>query len=200
MMPVTDMAGVRCGRLLVLRRAATNVRQKASWVCLCDCGTQIEADGSKLRRGDIRSCGCLLRDMSTRHGKSRSPEYVVWKGMRQRCNNPKSMSYMNYGARGIAICSQWDDFDVFLADMGARPSLQHTIERVDNDKGYCPDNCVWATRSDQGKNTRRVKKLTHNGRPITINEVAEISGYKPKSVATFLRSGRTLESILEARR
>lgn len=194
---VIDMTGVRCGRLLVVGGAASPTR-KARWKCVCDCGTEIETEGCRLRRGHVKSCGCLLRDKSTRHGLSRSPEYVVWKGMRQRCGNPKSMSYMNYGARGIKVCERWNDFGAFLSDMGERPSRRYTIERLNNDIGYCPDNCIWATRLDQGKNTSRVKKLNYAGRPITINQIAEMSGYKPKSVATFLRSGRTVEAILEA--
>ncbi len=116
--------------------------------------------------------------------------------MRQRCNNPKSMSFVDYGARGIAICERWDDFVAFLGDMGPRPSMAHTIERLDNSVGYGPTNCIWATRDVQGKNTRRVKRLTLDGKPISINEIAALSGYKPKSVATFIRNGRAIEAIL----
>jgi hypothetical protein len=119
--------------------------------------------------------------------------------MRQRCLNPKSISFHDYGARGIGVCERWNDFAFFLADMGPRPSKQHTIERTNNDLGYSPDNCVWATRSVQGKNTRRVRRLTFDGSSISISEIADRSGYKPKSVATFLRAGRSVADIMEGR-
>lgn len=195
MMPVKDISSQTFGRLTVIGRAPRAGR-KAHWICLCACGNRLDAEGVKLRRGNVRSCGCLLRDLSTKHGLSRSPEYVVWKGMRQRCHNPRSMSYVDYGARGITICERWNDFSLFLADMGPRPSMAHTIERLENNGNYEPANCIWATRQQQGKNTRRVRRLLFEGQSISINEIAVMSGYKPKSVATFLRSGRTIEQIL----
>lgn len=195
MMPVKNISSQVFGRLTVLSRVPS-IGRKARWLCRCVCGTLIHTEGVRLRRGHVKSCGCLLRDRSTKHGLSRSPEYVVWKGMRQRCNNPCSMSYVDYGARGIKICDRWNDFDLFLTDMGKRPSLLHTIERLDNDLNYEPLNCVWATRQQQGKNTRRVKRIPFEGKHITINEIADMSGYATKSVATYLRNGRSIEQII----
>jgi hypothetical protein len=92
---------------------------------------------------------------------NRKPEYNVWAKMRQRCENPNSKDYKNYGGRGIGVCEQWSDFSIFYRDMGDRPSEAHTIERVDNDKGYSPDNCIWATRDVQARN-KRPRKLAES--------------------------------------
>lgn len=99
----------------------------------------------------------------------RTPEYGVWAKMRRRCSNPACEDWENYGGRGIDVCPQWEDFATFLSDMGPRPSPQHTIERVNNERGYSPDNCVWATRAVQNKNRRprQPKSECARGHPLS---------------------------------
>lgn len=148
-------AGTRFGRLTV-----THDRDGASRVIgvLCDCGTAFAASVKVLRRGDVRSCGCLRREVaaerSTTHGGTGSREYTTWKAMWQRCTNPRASKYRYYGGRGITVCARWRDFEAFLADMGPRPAGK-SIDRVDPDGDYEPGNCRWATQREQVANRRR---------------------------------------------
>jgi hypothetical protein len=141
-----------------------------AWYCKCDCGSNSIARGPALRFGTVRSCGCLQKDTVTqrnlKHGNnyrvkgSPSSEYTTWCGMHQRCRDPKSTSFKNYGGRGISVCTRWLDFRNFLDDMGKKPSIKHTIDRKNNDGNYEPTNCYWATRIEQQKN-KRGPKLNH---------------------------------------
>lgn len=157
--------GQRYGRLLVLARARSIVRGKRLrivWQCACDCGSTRDVVGCELRRGSTRSCGCLhlegLLDRSTTHGRTGTPTYKSWAGLVQRCTNNANPDWAHYGGRGITLAARWRQFSNFLADMGERPPGT-TIERVDNDRGYEPDNCVWGTRAQQALN-RRTNKLS----------------------------------------
>lgn len=195
-----DMVGKRIGRLLVIERSppATKCGQ-ARWLCICDCGRTTTALGAALRNEQVRSCGCLGREARVKHGYRHTPEYSVWASMRRRCNSPGHRDYRHYGGRGIKICDRWTDFTVFLADMGARPSPKHTIERLDNDGPYSPENCVWATRDVQTKNTRRVHRIPLGENTISANELASLSGYSAVRVRELVRAGLTAQQIIEAR-
>lgn len=108
--------------------------------------------------------------------KRDNPEYNSWAGMRQRCNNPSNKDYGRYGGRGITVCERWNDFVLFLKDMGERPTTKHTIDRVDNDKGYSPKNCRWSTKKEQTHNSRVVK--------IDYQDVLEIRRFYSRGVIT----------------
>lgn len=136
----------------------------AYWTCQCVCGTIKDVSARNLRSHQVKSCGCLRIEQSTKlnttHGKSKTPEFSVWQDMLRRCNDPKREDYPAYGGRGLTVCTSWHDFAAFLADMGPRPSPKHKVERLNNDIGYTPENCIWATMRTQARNTRRNHLIT----------------------------------------
>ena len=157
------MTGQRFGRLTVVERVPS--RAEAHWRCLCDCGNTSVLRGSILRDGQVRSCGCYLRDrlrrVNTVHGQAvrghMTPTYNSWMQMRRRCRDPKHGQWANYGGRGITVCDRWrDSFANFLADMGERPDGT-SIDRIDNDGNYEPGNCRWATPLEQSHNKRNTR-------------------------------------------
>lgn len=168
MSKIINMVGERYERLLVTSRADNNKSGRAMWNCLCDCGKTKAIIGVTLRNGRSKSCGCIRSEMNTErltiHGMAQSPEYSVWVAMIQRCTNPNNKEFENYGDRGISVCERWvNSFSNFIKDMGERPTHRHSIERVDNNTGYSPENCAWATMTEQSKNKRTTIFCTING-------------------------------------
>lgn len=156
-MKARDLAGQRFGRLVAIRLGEhiyVSGHKRRMWECLCDCGNTVTVISLNLMSGASKSCGCLRIDRITNHGKTSSPEYKSWSSMIQRCTNPANARYEGYGARGIKICDQWMSFENFYADMGDRPSINHSLDRINNDGNYDPGNCRWATRSEQQRNKR----------------------------------------------
>jgi hypothetical protein len=149
-----DLAGQRFGALVVIQRAA-NRGKSACWLATCDCGKQAVIRATSLRTRHSISCGCLRGNL--RHGMNKTPTYVSWAGMIQRATNPNRNRSARYVERGIQVCSRWRSFSNFYADMGKRPEGR-TLDRIDNDRGYEPGNCRWATRSEQSKNRAPFKR------------------------------------------
>ena len=134
--------------------------------------------------------------MAESTSRKRSPEYMAWAQMKLRCLNPKSPKYPRYGGRGISVCSAWLEFDAFIADMGARPSPDHSIDRIDNDGDYEPSNCRWATRTQQQRNREANRRLTHDGETATLAEWAERLGISTATL--YSRVGRLGWSVEKA--
>jgi hypothetical protein len=164
-----DLTGQTFTRLFVLWQTVKNRHGHPQWVCVCCCGRSVITSTNCLRTKHTQSCGCLKKERISQaqktHGKSKSPEYTVWNHMRQRCLDPSNPSFKNYGGRGITICAEWQNsFETFLGDMGERPTKAHTLERLDNNGGYSPDNCAWRTMKEQLRNTRRNHMLALYGK------------------------------------
>lgn len=162
-----DLTGFKFGRLLVISRVPSH-SPHAVWNCRCDCGEEKNVIGQNLRRNKQKSCGCLDRERKTTHGATQhgsvTKEYMSWKAMIQRCTNPKRKGFEDYGGRGIKVCERWSvSFENFLEDMGKRPTDKHTIDREDVNGDYCPENCKWATMSEQIVN-QRLRKDNTSGR------------------------------------
>jgi hypothetical protein len=161
-MRLIDLTGKVFGRLTVIELSdMKGPNSEPIWRCLCSCGKVATVRGISLKTGNTRSCGCLRRDVLTSlnksaatHGRTRTPEFNIWCGIKKRCLNPKDKDYPNYGGRGVTICERWLRFENFLKDMGERPRPSLSIERRNNGGDYEPSNCYWATRSQQAINRR----------------------------------------------
>jgi len=154
-------------------REVEQVREKRRFLCRCDCGAVKVIKLNSLRTGKTKSCGCLLVERRLKHGFFGTKQYTVWHDMKQRCLNPNEKWFKNYGARGITICKEWLDPKVFCewALMnGYQDNL--TIERIDNNGNYCPENCKWIPGEEQHKNTRRNRKITFNGKTQILTDWA----------------------------
>jgi hypothetical protein len=174
---IKDLTGQRFGKLTVINHTNERSNRSVMWVCQCDCGNMASVSSKNLSTGTTQSCGCLYEQTRHNHGKthglSYTPEYKVWTAMLQRCYNPKNPGYADYGGRGIFVEDErWFKFINFYADMGPRPSLIHSIDRIDNNKGYCLKNCRWTTDDVQAQNKRPwgSSTVTLNETPIILDE------------------------------
>ena len=181
-----NMTGMKFGRLTVLDtfRVQGSRRQ---WLCRCECGVEKYIAANSMRRGLSTSCGCFHREQlsqhSSSHRKTNSSEYRAWSGMIQRCTNKSNPAFSGYGGRGIFVCDRWlNSFENFARDMGAKPSPLHSIDRIDNDGPYSPENCRWATRAEQNKNTRRAKRFEFNGKILLLSDIAQAVGIRPDTL------------------
>ena len=165
------------------------------WLCRCECGKLGVVRKEKLLNSTSQSCGCLQRESLTTHGmtaaavRKSSSEYWIWNTMIQRCTNPRARNYSDYGGRGISVCESWRFFPNFFADMGARPSKLHSLERMDNEGGYSPANCCWATRREQNQNRRNNRLLTARDETKCLAEWARALGCSHTTILARIRLG-----------
>lgn len=181
------LPGMKFGRLTVTSEAPRSRSGRRAFLCTCDCGRETVVEIQSLRSGNTTSCGCyqfeVARAVNTTHGMTGSRLWNTWRAMRERCLNPNSVSYPRYGGRGITLYAEWRSFSAFkewaLAN-GYRDGL--TIDRIDNNGPYSPQNCRWATWDEQQNNRRNNHMLTIRG---ATKSVAQWSGPKPRSVRAF---------------
>lgn len=173
MSELIDLNGKKFGKLTVVKRVENNKHRQPQWLCKCDCGNETIVSGQKLRTGHTKSCGCIIFEQKTRlkHGMTNTSLFTRWMNMKSRCYNPKNKRYSRYGARGITICDEWMDFSNFYnwaMQNGFKESL--TLDRIDNDNGYCPENCRWATQKQQSNNKSTNSIFEINGEKNTLSE------------------------------
>lgn len=197
MAKLIDISGQRFGRLTVLERVGSNKYNYATWLCICDCGKKIVVSGKSLRTGNTKSCGCLIVDDARAknekyiktHGKTNTRLFRVWSSMKTRCENPNATNYALYGGRGISICEEWrNDFEAFYKwamEQGYDPAAKRgkfTIDRIDSDKGYSPNNCRLANSTEQANNRRSTRFITVDG---DKRSQAEWARYYGRDISIF---------------
>ena len=198
-----NLTGERFGKLVAIKTIGKNKNGAYLWQCKCDCGNEIIANVGNLKNGHTKSCGCLRVDRCktnfTKHGLEHTRLYGIWSDMRLRCYDEKNIAYHRYGGRGITICDEWKNdvkaFYDWATANGYKDSL--TIDRIDNDGNYCPENCRWATVKEQASNRRSNILVTHNGKTQTMKKWANEVGTPYKVVwARMQKLGWSAERAL----
>ena len=196
-----DLTGQRFGRWTVLCKAEKGNDTRARWLCQCDCGNTAIVYGYSLRSGGSLSCGCLRRDRASEthrvHGESSSRLHYIWSSMLQRCNNPHVEKYPRYGGRGISVCPQWKDFSIFrewAISSGYTDAL--SLDRINVNGNYAPDNCRWVTLADQHRNKSSNRMLSLNGQTKCLVEWAELLKISRQTLQSRLASGWSIEDTL----
>lgn len=201
-----DLTGQRFGRLTVVERAENAKDGHARWLCKCDCGGRITVARGDLRDGKVKSCGCLRKEIAaqtgvsgTIHGKRNTRLYNIWHGMKTRCYNPKHKFYRIYGGRGIIVCREWiNDFQAFY-DWAITHGYTDTlsIDRIDNDGPYSPQNCRWVTQKEQCNHLRTNRHYEVNGEIRTLPEWCTFFNVDYGKAKNRLRHGWTIEEALD---
>ncbi len=180
------------GRLTVVSEGPRD-KNRRQVICKCSCGTTVCLDIYNIKRGLIKSCGCFRREFrrhNQTHGRGGTPEHNAWKRIVQRTTNPRNPSFPDYGGRGITMCDEWkNSFATFLHDMGERPSPKHSIDRIDVNGNYEPNNCRWATHQQQANNRRTNRHVFYKGVKMTVSDAARAAGLKPQVVRDRIRRG-----------
>lgn len=198
MTKAADLAGMKFGKLTAISRVENTTRGHTQWLCCCECGGEKIAQAAYLNKGTTRSCGCLGVEQRKNAAKSRchegsktnnTAEYYSWQNMIDRCYKPTARGYKDYGGRGIIVCERWrSSFANFVADMGRRPDGM-TLDRTNTDANYAPENCRWATRTEQANNRRTNRIITIDGKSMTVAQWARQLGISCRVIHARLYSG-----------
>jgi hypothetical protein len=214
-MQLLDLTGQRFGHLVAFQRVGMRWGG-GLWECLCDCGNAVRISSGNLRSGHSQSCGCTrkarLAELKTTHGHTKTSsrtavEYKIWRDMLRRCQDERAGNFRYYGARGITVCERWSKgeggrsgLDCFLADLGPRPSRDHSIDRIKNDRGYEPGNVRWATTDEQLRNRTKSRQVVYRGETMSIAEARRRAGCVVSRQLASLRlaKGWSTESAVES--
>lgn len=202
-----DLTGQKFGRLTVIEKAESKGKS-SYWLCKCDCGNYVSVKSWSLRSGRTKSCGCLNNELReqfvkslVKHGdakrKGRSKLYGVWGSMMRRTRNENDPAYKNYGGRGIFVCDDWQKYENFrdwALENGYKEGL--TIERIDVNKGYCPENCCWIPKGKQSNNTRRTIVIEFNGKKQNLAEWSMETGIAYTTLFNRIKKGWSVEDAL----
>lgn len=195
-----DLTGQKFGRLTVLKRVGSAKGYRPAWLCKCDCGNEKVVTSGAMKSGNTVSCGCFLKERTlqthTTHGMSKTRTYKCWFYMIKRCTKPKSKDYSSYGGRGIRVCDHWlRSFERFLEDMGECPE-NGSIDRIDNNGNYTPENCRWASQQQQCNNRRNSVRLSYQEECLTVAQWAERLQIGYTTLMGRLKRGWTVERTL----
>lgn len=199
---VVDMVGEKIGRLTVISRAENTSQNKAQWLCKCDCGNMTVVSRRHLKDRSTLSCGCLAKEKArvahTTHGMRHTRIYRIWAGVKDRCCNANGKYWERYGGKGITICEEWaQSFENFYKwSMGNGYADDLTIDRINNSKGYSPENCRWATYKTQENNRGNNRILECNNEKHTISQWSDITGIKQSTISQRIRNGWNVEKAL----
>lgn len=192
-----DITGQKFSRLTVVDFSHLNKHKSAVWNCICDCGTKKQINGTSLRKGYIKSCGCLRDEVAKvfhkTHGMVKTNPYYTWAGMKHRCNKETSNKWKSYGGRGITYDPKWETFEGFLEDMGESWQEGLSIDRIDVNGNYCKENCKWSTRKEQMNNKTDNHYITYDGRIQTMTQWARELGMKDHTLSNRLCKGWSIE-------
>ena len=196
-----DLTGKKFGRLVVIEFAGVCGNGTAKWLCECECGRRTTPTGHALRSGKTVSCGCYSREKlatsNLQHGNSNKRIYSIWRMMLQRCERIEHKYYAYYGGRGISVCNEWHDFETFEKWAYANGYKERlTLDRVNNDGNYCPENCRWATQKEQANNRSNSRRISYNGETHNIEEWADILGINKSTLASRYWRGDRGEKLL----
>lgn len=187
-----NIVGLKFGDLTVMETADRGKYKELRLLCLCDCGNKKNVSRSHLIGGDVKSCGCFLKEFKKTHGMSYTRTYTTWESMIDRCFNENYSRFNDYGARGISVCKAWIKFEKFYEDMGDRPKGK-TLDRIDNTKGYFKENCRWATPKEQSRNSRSNIIIEYNNMAKCIEEWAEYLKINSSTLRKRLNRGWSVE-------
>lgn len=182
-------SGTVFGKLTVIEPAEpfrnSQGNLQSTSLCRCECGTVSVCTNNSIKSGHKQSCGCLYEP----HGMAGTPEHTSWRKMRERCEKPRCDKYYRYGGRGISVCERWKEFANFIADMGRKPSPTHSLDRIDPNGNYCPENCRWASREEQHGNKVSSIRLTFYGMTKAMSQWAKISLVDRRVISLRLKKG-----------